>query len=83
MCVPHQQFGGGFMCWAPLPLLFFVIIVIVVVVGICSGGSGGHGGHGGNGVTSSGRWWWLKGRDVWHDLCQLVPLFGSNRKGDM
>jgi len=39
MGVPHQQFGGGAICWAPLPLpsplLTSVIIVgIVVVVGV-------------------------------------------------
>jgi hypothetical protein len=29
--VPHQQFGGGAICWVPPPSAFFTVIVLMVV----------------------------------------------------
>jgi hypothetical protein len=54
--VPRQQFGGGAVCWAPLPSAFFalvfpvvirvvvVVVAVVVVVGV--------------GVLWWWWWWW-------------------------
>jgi hypothetical protein len=40
--VPHQQFGGGAICWVP-PRSCFLPLLLLLSALVCGGGGGGEG----------------------------------------